>query len=88
MQTRIRQNRNVYSGEGRKSGYQNCTVQNHRAGESLIVSVKVKTRYQSYVSTDKGSAESESKTKGVVYNFSIDWLTSNRQRIKIYAMTG
>ena len=54
MQTGIRQNCNVYSGESRKPGNQDCTVQNHKAEELLIVSIKVKTRYQSYVSTDKG----------------------------------
>ena len=60
--SRIRQNCNVYSGERQKPGNQN--LHSTKTQGKRIVIVKVKTRYQNYVSIRQGLGRIRIKNKG------------------------
>ena len=86
MQTGIRQNRKrLFLAKVRSQVIRIAKAQKHKA-ESLSLIVTSKSEMQSRQT--RARQNQKQNQRGVEYNFSIDWLTQNRRKIKINVLTG
>ena len=86
MQTRMDAEIIVYSEKSREPGDQKFEVQNGRQKSSQS---KTKTKNQNFRINKQGQGRIRiGKQRGVLYNFTINWLTQNQHRIMNNVLTG